>query len=236
MKKANMMAMLAAASVFFGAGELRADDAKHAAEGKGFGTGAVVGALVGGPVGAAIGAGVGAWLGNRSAVARRVDPLERELQIAHSTGDDLEEELAIIRDELRQQERLSAELQYRQSQLAGLSLQVLFKTGNADIDAATGERMAGLAAILTTQPGFILEIDGYADERGDESYNLELSRERVDAIVAALIGFGVPAANLQVHAHGEVSGGTQGDLDAYALERRVTMRLVEQGETQVASN
>ena len=40
--------------------ELRADDAKHAAEGKGFGTGAVVGALVGGPVGAAIGAGVGA--------------------------------------------------------------------------------------------------------------------------------------------------------------------------------
>ena len=60
MKKANMMAMMAAASVFFGAGELRADDAKHAAEGKGFGTGAVVGALVGGPVGAAIGAGVGA--------------------------------------------------------------------------------------------------------------------------------------------------------------------------------
>ncbi|MEE8107887.1 MAG: hypothetical protein V3T36_01920, partial [Gammaproteobacteria bacterium] len=85
-----------------------------------------VGALVGGPVGAAIGAGVGAWLGNRSAVARRVDPLEQELQIAHSTGGDLKQELAIIRDELRQQERLSAELRHRQSQLAGLSLQVLF--------------------------------------------------------------------------------------------------------------
>lgn len=82
MKKANMMAMLAAASVFFGAGELRADDAKHAAEGNGFGTGAVVGALVGGPVGAAIGAGVGAWLGNRPAVAKLVDPLEQELKIA----------------------------------------------------------------------------------------------------------------------------------------------------------
>lgn len=236
MKKANMMAILAATSVFFGAGELRADDEKHAAEGKGFGTGAVVGALVGGPVGAAIGAGVGAWLGNRSAVAKRVDPLEQELQIANSTGDNLKQELAIIRDELRQQERLSAELQHRQSQLAGLSLQVLFKTGNADIDVATGERMAELAAIMTTQPGFILEIDGYADERGDESFNLELSRERADSIVAALIGYGVPAERLQVHAHGEVSGSMAGDLDAYALERRVTMRLVEQGETQVASN
>ncbi|MEE8107886.1 MAG: OmpA family protein [Gammaproteobacteria bacterium] len=104
------------------------------------------------------------------------------------------------------------------------------------MDVATGERMAELAAIMTTQPGFILEIDGYADERGDESFNLELSRERADAIVAALIGYGVPAKRLQVHAHGEVSGSMEGDLDAYALERRVTMRLVEQGETQVASN
>ena len=127
-------------------------------------------------------------------------------------------------------------MQHRQAQLAGLSLQVLFKTGNADIDIVTGERMAELAAIMTTQPGFILEIDGYADERGGESFNLELSRERADSIVAALIGYGVPAERLQVHAHGEVSGSVEGDLDAYALERRVTMRLVEQGAGQVASN
>ena len=236
MKKANMMAMLAAASVFFTTAELRADDAKHAAEGKGFGTGAVVGVLVGGPVGAAIGAGVGAWLGNRIAVAKRVDPLEQELKIANSAANGLKQELAIMRDELRWQESLSAELQHRQSQLAGLSLQVLFKTGNADIDAATGERMAELAEIMNTQPGFTLEIDGYADERGDESFNLELSRERADTIVAALIAYGVPAERLQVHAHGEVTGSTAGDLDAYALERRVTMRLVESKAGRVASN
>ncbi|MCH9027117.1 MAG: OmpA family protein [Proteobacteria bacterium] len=236
MKKANMMAILAAASVFFTTAELRADDAKHASEGKGFGTGAVVGVLVGGPVGAAIGAGVGAWLGNRIAVAKRVDPLEQELEIANSAANGLKQELTIIRDELRQQESLSAELQHRQSRLAGLSLQVLFKTGNADIDAATGERMAELAEIMTTQPGFTLEIDGYADERGDESFNLELSRKRADTIVAALIAYGVPAERLQVHAHGEVTGSTEGDLDAYALERRVTMRLVESKAGRVASN
>ena len=237
MKKANMMTILAATSVFFAAAEVRADDEKHAAEGKGFGAGALVGVLVGGPVGGAIGAGVGAWLGNRTAVAKRVDPLEKELQTAKSTGDDLKQELALIRNELRQQERLSAELQHRQSQLAGLSLQVLFKTGNSSIDAATGERMAELAAIMTTQPGFTLEIDGYADERGDESFNLELSRERAEAIVMALTSYGVSAERLQVHAHGEVSGdGTEGDLDAYALERRVTMRLVEAGGEQVARN
>ncbi|MCH8958957.1 MAG: hypothetical protein IH835_05825, partial [Proteobacteria bacterium] len=110
MKKANMMAILAAASVFFTTAELRADDAKHASEGKGFGTGAVVGVLVGGPVGAAIGAGVGAWLGNRIAVAKRVDPLELDLKVANSAANDLKQELANIREELRQQESLSAEL------------------------------------------------------------------------------------------------------------------------------
>ena len=232
-----MTAILVAASVFFATGELRADDAIHASEGKGFGTGAVVGVLVGGPVGAVIGAGVGAWLGNRAAVAKRVDPLEQELKKANSMGSDLKQELAIIRDELRQQERLTTELQHRQSRVAGLSLQVLFKTGNAQIDADTGERMAELAAILTSQPGLTLEIDGYADERGDESFNLELSRERAETIVTALTSYGVPAEKLQVHAHGEIgSKGTEGDLDAYALERRVTMRFVESGQEQVASN
>ena len=237
MKQANMTAILVATSVFFVAGELRADDAKHASEGKGFGTGAVVGVLVGGPVGAVIGAGVGAWLGNRVAVAKRVGPLEQELQTANSMGSDLKQDLVMIRDELRRQERLTAELQHGQSQIAGLSLQVLFKTGNANIDAATGERMAELAAILTAQPGLQLEIDGYADERGDESFNLELSRERAETIVNALTSYGVPAEKLQVHAHGEVGGnGTDGDLDAYALERRVTMRLVELKGGTVASN
>ena len=232
-----MVTIFVAASVFFVTGQLRADDAIHAAEGKGFGTGAVVGVLVGGPVGAAIGAGVGAWLGNRAAVAKRVEPLEQELQTVNSMSNDLKQELAMIRDELHQQGLLTAELQRRQSQIAGLSLQVLFKTGNAKIDTATDERMAELAAILTAQPGLILEIDGYADERGDESFNLELSRERAEAIVTALTAYGVPAGKLQVHAHGEVgSKGTEGDLDAYALERRVTMRLVEPEAGRVASN
>jgi len=231
-----MIIVCSAASIFFVAGVARAEDSKHATEGKGFGTGAVVGVLVGGPVGAAIGAGVGAWLGNRIATARRVDPLERDLEVANLAGSALQQELAMIREELRQQERTSAELKQRQSQIAGLRLQVLFKTANAEIDTSTGEQMAELAAIMKAQPSFTLAIDGYADQRGDESFNLELSRQRAESIVTALTAYGVPAERLQVHAHGEVTSDVEGDLDAYALERRVTMRLVEPGDGQVASN
>ena len=47
---------------------------------------------------------------------------------------------------------------------------------------------------------------------------------------------GVPAGRIVVEAHGNgESQSQQGDLDAYALDRRVTVRLEQPGVGQVAS-
>ncbi len=233
-----MMTVVTAIAVFFSASALKADEPETASsESKGFGAGVVVGVLVGGPVGAVIGAGVGAWLGNRSAVAGQVEPLQRELDAATTNSHGLEVELVAIRQDLQRKESLIVELQEQQAPLGGLSLQVLFRTGNADLVADTQQRLAELAEILGAQPRLTVAIDGYADQRGDEAFNLDLSRARAETVLSALFAYGVPVERMQVHAHGEVDGGAEdGDLDAYALERRVTIRLVEPVHGKMASN
>jgi hypothetical protein len=69
-----------------------------------------------------------------------------------------------------------------------------------------------------------VELNGYADARGDASYNAELSRRRAEAVKAALAerGVGVDVA-IAVRAEGEstlIKGKTEHD---YAYNRRVEL-------------
>jgi outer membrane protein OmpA-like peptidoglycan-associated protein len=56
------------------------------------------------------------------------------------------------------------------------------------------------------QPGenwSALRVSGHADQRGPESYNMELSRERAENVRAYLTTQGVPASIIDVKAYGE---------------------------------
>ena len=58
---------------------------------------------------------------------------------------------------------------------------------------------------------------------------------RAANVVAVLTSAGVPRERIIVEAHGKsAAGNADGDLDAYALERRVTVRLQLPGSGQVA--
>jgi outer membrane protein OmpA-like peptidoglycan-associated protein len=78
-------------------------------------------------------------------------------------------------------------------------------------------------------------VAGYADPRGSDAYNDELSLRRATNVAAVLTSAGVPRERIHIEAHGKTEAGdASGDLDAYALERRVTVRLQLPGAGQVA--
>jgi len=55
-------------------------------------------------------------------------------------------------------------------------------------------------------------------------------------VAAALMSAGVPPERIRIEAHGKTeSTSAEGDLDGYALERRVTVRLEMPRGGQVAS-
>jgi outer membrane protein OmpA-like peptidoglycan-associated protein len=80
-----------------------------------------------------------------------------------------------------------------------------------------------------------VRVAGYADPRGSDAYNDELSLRRAQSVAAVLSGAGVPAERIMIEAHGKTeSASLTGDLDAYALDRRVTVRLELDDSGQVA--
>jgi outer membrane protein OmpA-like peptidoglycan-associated protein len=83
-----------------------------------------------------------------------------------------------------------------------------------------------------------VRVSGYADPRGSEQFNAALSERRADAVAHVLIQAGVDARQLIVESHGAADSKTaKGDLDGYAFDRRVTVKI-ESGanNAQVAKN
>ncbi len=220
--------------------------AAHAAASKqesiGVGAGAIVGAAAGGPVGLIVGAAVGAYLGDN--MHRKNDEIETlSAELAASRSEVVRLEGDIDRMD-RNLDTLSAELQrlqrYSSQEMvslleAGIAMDLLFRTDEAVLADTTGSRLHELATTLAAMPGIQVQLDGFADERGDERYNQQLSEQRVNFIRDQLVAAGVDASRITAVAHGE-SPAQDESIDSYALERRVSLKLYTDGVTSFAAN
>ena len=220
--------------------------AAHAATSKqekiGVGTGAVVGAAAGGPVGLILGAAVGAYLGDAAnRKNEEIDSLSAELSASRTEVVKLEREMSRMDRNL---DTLSAELQrlqrYASPEIAsllqaGIATDLLFRTDEAVLADTTGNRLHELASTLAAMPGIRVQLDGFADERGDELYNQTLSEQRVNFIRDQLVAAGVDASRITATAHGE-SPAQDDTVDSYALERRVSLKLYTDDVTSFAAN
>lgn len=92
---------------------------------------------------------------------------------------------------------------------------------------ATAERMLSeSASILKRHPDLQVEIVGFADSRGPESYNMRLSERRADAVRNYLEKAGVDSTRLTSRGYGESHDGAA-DMSANGLaqSRRVELRV-----------
>lgn len=80
---------------------------------------------------------------------------------------------------------------------------VLFDTGKAQILASGSSNIAKLADFFKRNPERTALIEGFTDDVGVPSANVELSQRRANAVMTALISMGVAADRLTTLAHGE---------------------------------
>ena len=59
---------------------------------------------------------------------------------------------------------------------------VLFETGSATLSSGAGRNMDRLIQFLTEHPERMVQIDGFTDSVGTDSYNQDLSQHRADAV------------------------------------------------------
>jgi outer membrane protein OmpA-like peptidoglycan-associated protein len=223
----GLIAVLAAAPAF-------AESASKE-ESIGVSAGAVIGVIAGGPVGLVVGAALGAKLGEEFFQRdTEIDQLSASLQGSQSRVNELERDVVALGGDLQrmQQESRPELLSLLQ---AGIEMDLLFRTDEDVLSATTGSRLQQLAASLATMPGVFVRLDGFADERGNAAYNQKLSARRAEHVMHVLLANGVPAARINVRAHGE-SPAADNNVDSFAFERKVSLTLYIENSPSFAAN
>jgi outer membrane protein OmpA-like peptidoglycan-associated protein len=197
----------------------------------GVGSGALIGAAAGGPVGLVIGAAIGAKIGDKMHRKNtEIESLDASLENSRSDVTALQGEVDTLNDNL---DALSARLAHVQSidrpalvnlLQAGIAMDLLFRTDEHALADTTGARLAELASSVAAMPDIRVQLDGFADERGDADYNLELSQKRVEFVRDQLVAAGIEPSRIRITAHGEAPAQDD-SVDSYALERRVSLKL-----------
>lgn len=99
---------------------------------------------------------------------------------------------------------------------------VRFEVGKADLRPFDADKVSELAAYLKQNPTFRVELEGFADPRGSDAYNMKLSSRRVNAVRDALIAAGVDKERILVGAYGELNlKCTQNAEECWQQNRRV---------------
>lgn len=208
----------------------------------GVGAGGVIGAIAGGPVGFIIGSAIGAKIGDT--LYRK----ESEIDALSASLDDSRTNLGDLQDDVRKLnaniDTLGGELQQMQRVArpevvsllqAGIAMDLLFRTDEHVLADTTGGRLADLATTLGSMPDIQVQLDGFADERGDSAYNQRLSQKRVEFVREQLVAAGVEPSRISYSAHGEAPAQDD-NVDSFALERRVSLTLFIDDTPAFASN
>lgn len=201
-------------------------------------SGLAVGAAAGGPIGAIVGAAAGAWIGDhyhKQVVARQ--ELAAGLDKSEHDRTRLAKNVTELNGSLAQEQERGEKLGLALQNTDELQTDINFRTNDDSIQAQAMPPLMKLGALVAALPDARVRVSGYADPRGSVAVNEALSKRRADAVAAVLKSAGVSPERMIVEAHGKSESQTaEGDMDGYALDRRVTVRIERTGPEAVARN
>jgi outer membrane protein OmpA-like peptidoglycan-associated protein len=186
--------------------------------GAGFASGAVVGAAAAGPIGAIVGASLGAVMGERSH-KKSAALAARKAESARLASDI---------------ESLHLNLVGIESKAGAVGSTVQFRTGQTAVRDSDRARLQKLGSLVADLEQVRVRVSGFADSRGDETLNQNLSRERAEMVARELENAGIPKERLIVEAMGERFASGDANSDDQAFERCVEIRF--ESTDSLASN
>ncbi|MBI5236552.1 MAG: OmpA family protein [Deltaproteobacteria bacterium] len=122
----------------------------------------------------------------------------------------------IVKDEVEKMVETEAKL-----------LPVYFDTGSTSIKKALRDALDKNAEWLNKNPDVSVNVRGYADMRGSDKFNLELSNKRAKAVMKYLVSKGVDAKRMKVVSFGREMTINPNE-ETLAMSRRVDFFVVKQ--------
>ena len=108
------------------------------------------------------------------------------------------------------------------------SKSIRFDFDKADIKPQYRDILNRIAGILMTLKGYTISVYGYTDDVGTQSYNLQLSQRRAEAVRDFLVQAGIPATIMSAKGFGKSDPRVPGSGEtARAANRRVEIGIVD---------
>lgn len=158
--------------------------------------------------------------------SRQVDVARVEAERARKREQEARETAASLEQQL-------AELQAKKTE-RGMVItlgDVLFDFNRAELRGGTQQNLYRLVTFLRENPEREVLIEGHTDSVGSETYNLDLSRRRAEAVRGFLTTNGVEAARTAVRGFGESRPLASNESDAGRQQnRRVEVVILDPGK------
>lgn len=136
-----------------------------------------------------------------------------------------------------QLERELAELKARETErglIVTLPDNVLFEYDQATLKPGAMRNLYPLVTFLREHPNRTLLIEGHTDSTGSDSYNLDLSRRRAQAVSAFLMQNGISPERIMTRGYGESYPVASNDSEAGRQQnRRVEVVIAHEGQRVV---
>jgi outer membrane protein OmpA-like peptidoglycan-associated protein len=112
---------------------------------------------------------------------------------------------------------------------------VLFDTGRSELNPGAGRKLDQLAQFLSEHKDRRVQIDGFTDSVGTDSYNEELSRRRADAVKSALLVRGIDSSRISTQGYGKsFPVADNNDSGGRQLNRRVEVVIGSDDGTAIS--
>ena len=106
---------------------------------------------------------------------------------------------------------------------------IFFDLNKAVLKNQSNEELDRLISLLNQNPNMEIEISGHTDNQGADDYNLTLSQQRVESVVAYLTSKGIAAARLKGKGYGESKAIASNETEeGRAINRRVDFTILKQ--------
>ena len=109
---------------------------------------------------------------------------------------------------------------------ATLEERIHFALDRSDLTPEARTTLAAKVEILRASPGLTVRIDGHADERGSDEYNLALSKRRAAEARRFMMERGIEAGRLEAVGYGEEQPLDRAATEAaWAMNRRADFQV-----------
>ena len=112
---------------------------------------------------------------------------------------------------------------------------VLFDTGKSELNSGASRKLDQLAQFLSEHKDRRVQIDGFTDSVGSDSYNRELSQRRANAVKNALLTRGIDSTRINTEGYGKAFPvASNAESSGRQLNRRVEVVIGGENGSPIA--